>query len=159
MTIQCYSISCDSKLVDKTKYFDSEHPLVTLTNVKFKDDVDIVNPTLFVAYDENLFSCNYIHIGKLHRFYFLKNIITTTQGLYLELHEDVLMSYLGEIKEMSGIVERQEKLYDMYLNDKVFKTDNYSIDYTLDFPNTGGFFTNQSPSFVLAVAGPKGGVT
>lgn len=159
MTIQGYSISCDKKVVDKTSYFDSDHPLVTLTNVIFKDDVDIIDPVLYVKYNEDLFSCNYFHIGVLHRFYFLKDITTTEQGLYLELHEDVLMSYLGQIKNMSGIISRQEKLYDMYLNDKAFKTDNYNVDVTIDFPNSGQFFTQPNASFVLAVAGPKGGVT
>lgn len=159
MTIQGYNISCDKKVVDKTSYYDSENPLVTLTGVKFKDDVNIIDPVLYVNYNEDLFRCNYFHIGTVHRFYFLEDIITTNNGLYLKLHEDVLMSYLGQIKNMSGIVSRQEKRYDMYLNDKAFKTDNYNVDVTINFPNTGQFFTQDNASFVLAVAGPKGGVT
>lgn len=116
MTIQCYSISDDPRKLNKTL----GNAVVTLTGVRFKDDTSILKPVLDVAYNEDLFGCNYLHIGVLHRFYFIRNIITTNNRLYLECEVDPLYSHLGEIKELKCFIARQQKSsYGCkYLNDQ-----------------------------------------
>lgn len=157
MTIQCYTIDCDKKYVNKDWFFDSENPELTLTGVRFIENVDIMNIELIVDYNEKLFDCNYVHIGTLHRFYYIKDIVTMENRLKLILSEDLLMSFMSCLENMGGIICRNRDDWDLYLNDKVFKLENYNETYMLDFPHSHQFFDKGNCSFVLAVAGPKGG--
>ena len=64
------------------------------------------------------------------------------------MHVDVLMSFGTEILDNTAVISRQQSMYNLYLQDGVFKTyadNHYQIK---QFPS--GFNTQQ---FIFSVAG------
>lgn len=145
MTIQCYAISDDPRNLNK----NLGNAVVTLTGVRFKDDTSILRPVLDVAYNEDLFGCNYLHIGVFNRFYFIKNITTTNNRLYLECEVDVLYSYRQQIQALTCVVSRQENKYNTYLNDGVWR--NLQPKEVITLPFTQSFY--RPCNFILTVGG------
>jgi hypothetical protein len=97
-----YNTSDDPRTINKTLNGEIE-----IRNVRFKDDTNILQPVLDLAYDERIFSKNYVHIGTLSRYYFIKNIITTHNRLYVECEVDVLRTYKNSILDTYAFVVRQ----------------------------------------------------
>ena len=102
MTVQFYNTSDDTRVINKTLSGEIEK-----TGIRFKDDTNILQPILDLDYDERLFTKNYCHIGKLGRYYFIKDIITTNNRLYVHCEVDVLKTYESEIKGTNAFVVRQ----------------------------------------------------
>lgn len=102
MTVQFYNTSDDTRVINKT--LDDE---IEIKGIRFKDDTNILQPILDLAYDERLFSKNYCHIGLLHRYYFIKDITTTNNRLYVHCEVDVLKTYESAIKSTNAFVVRQ----------------------------------------------------
>ena len=126
--------------------------VVTVTgNLKYPSD--IINPTVTVTNGgniEQIFTCNYLKIPIFSRNYFITDI-RVISGVTVEIsgHVDVLETYATQILAQSAVVERQENLWNLYLNDGLtFKVTNKPTIYTVPFPT--GFSAQE---FVLAVAG------
>lgn len=102
MTVQFYNTSDDPRVINKSLGSELEK-----TGIRFKDDTNILQPILDLDYDERLFSKNYCHIGLLHRYYFIKDIITTNNRLYIHCEVDVLKTYESQIKNTNAFVVRQ----------------------------------------------------
>ena len=83
------------------------------------------------------------------RKYFVNDIRSIRNNLFeFSCHVDVLSTYADAIRENTGIVKRQEKVWNLYLNDGTFKVYQNPNVLTRAFPS--GFTTQE---FVLAVAG------
>lgn len=124
--------------------------IVTLTSV-LKDSTDIVDPIILIsnASDDVVSSCNYVSIQELKRKYFVTGVKSVRNGLWeMSLHVDVLSTYEVQIKEQVAVLKRQENVWNMYLDDGIFKTYQNPDIVTKAFPSG---FTTQS--FILAVAG------
>lgn len=94
---------------------------------------------------------NYAYIELWHRYYFVTDITLDITGLWLiSMHVDVLMSYADDIKDQYAIVARQERRYNMYLDDGWFMAYQNPIIDTLYFSETSPF---GSESYILVVAG------
>lgn len=102
MTVQFYNTSDDTRVINK-----SLNDSLEKTGVRFKDNTNILQPVLDLDYDERLFSKNYCHIGLLNRFYFIKDITTTNNRLYVNCEVDVLKTYESQIKNTNAFVVRQ----------------------------------------------------
>lgn len=114
-----------------------------------KGEVDILHPTLIVK-DVTIGSCNYMQIPDFsNRYYYIDSMITRNNGV-LEItgRVDVLMSHKAEILALSGIVARQELLYNGEIVDNEFTALNYKRIQTKTFSHK--FNTS---SIVLGVAG------
>ena len=123
--------------------------IVTLSGT-LKDQSSIINPVILITGDMATFkNANYMTISSFGRSYFIDEIVSVRDDLIrISGHVDVLTSFASDIRRCSGIIKRQKKKYNLYLNDgslKVYQNPNVT---TKMFPSG---FTTQN--FVLAVAG------
>ena len=134
---------------EKNKLDKSITDIVTLSGT-LRDQTSIINPVIVI--EGNLSSyvnCNYMTISAFNRSYFINNITSINNNLFeISAHVDVLSTYKSQIRENSAIIARQEKKWNLYLNDGVFKTYQNPYIVTKAFPSG---FTEQH--FIFSVAG------
>ena len=124
--------------------------LETLTG-SLRNQSSIIDPVIEVTgiVSATVTSCNYAYIPEFGRYYFVKNIISIRANVWvIQCHVDVLGTYATQIKAQTAVVRRQENLWNLYLDDGIFKTYQNPKIITKAFP--AGFTTQN---FVLAVAG------
>lgn len=115
-----------------------------------KNDTSIINPSIIIECNiTDIRKANYLHIPAFGRYYYINNIKSVNNNIVeIGAHVDVLKSFSSDILDNTAIVSRQQKKYNLYLQDGVFKTyanPNYEIR---KFPNG---FTNDY--FILSVVG------
>lgn len=122
--------------------------VVTLTG-SFRDSANIRQLTIRIEKTDPI-GFNYIYSSKFGRFYFIDEITVVRTGI-LDLHcsIDVLESFGSEILANDAIIDKQEKDYNLYLNDNGLKIRQDPLIQTVYFPN--GFGGDYE--FVLVVAG------
>ena len=115
-----------------------------------KEDTSIINPVIKIECNlSDVTRCNYLSIPSFGRSYFVNDIRSITDDIAeFSCHVDVLSTYESGIRNNTGIVKRQENLWNLYLNDGSFKVYQDPYVITKEFPL--GFTTQE---FVLAVAG------
>lgn len=115
-----------------------------------KDPTSIIDPVIRIQYDlASLKNCNYLTIPEFGRSYFVRNITSITNSIVeISAHVDVLSTYKIGIRSNTGIVKRQENLWNLYLNDGSLKVYQNPYVVTKEFPS--GFSTQE---FVLGIAG------
>ena len=115
-----------------------------------RDDSSVIDPVILVEGNiSTIAGCNYMTISEFGRSYFITNIESVRNNLVrVTGHVDVLTTYKDAILANTGIIRRQENLWNLYLDDGSFKVYNNPIILTRAFPS--GFNTM---SFILAVAG------
>ena len=115
-----------------------------------RDDSSVIDPVILVEGGiSTLAGSNYMTISEFGRSYFITNMESVRNNLVrVTGHVDVLTTYKDAILANSGIIRRQENLWNLYLDDGSFKVYNNPIVLTRAFPS--GFSTM---SFILAVAG------
>lgn len=149
MKVSFYQNTSENYRIDKSligKYTES---------CTLKDGCSIENPEILIANANNMSDCNYMYIPDFNRYYFITDIVSVRDGLWLiSGHVDVLMSFKNEIKACSATFKRQENLFNLYLDDPEFHTYNNAQIVTKVF--SGGSGLTKSMKYVLAVAG-KGG--
>ena len=120
-----------------------------------KNDVSIINPTLVLAYTENILGSNYCFIPKFNRYYFIDEIIPiTADRCIVKCRVDVLESFKNDIKSLTVILDKSESIYksNKYLDDGSFIVENKDFNTIHNFPN--GF--NDEGTFILICAGGGG---
>lgn len=144
MTLKLYSNSSEYAALDKELELQ-----LTLSGI-LREESSIIDPSILVEdLDDYITDINYAYIPEFGRYYFITNIESVRNHLWrLSLHVDVLHTYADGIRANSGIIERNENLYDLQLNDGLFKTRQNPRIAQYPFPS--GFNTWN---FVLAVAG------
>lgn len=147
MIVHFHKIADDRKIVDKA--IDSTTLVKTCNSVHYKDDVDILNPVLEIAYDASLTTANYVYVPDWCRYYYINNITTGMQRLFFECHVDVLKTYSTDIKKLNCVIARQENKYNLYLNDAKYHLLQYKTVVREVFPKS---FSSRG-SYILAVGG------
>ena len=109
---------------------------------------NVVRPNLKVSSGLIGQSVNYLYIDELERYYYIRNWTMENGYIRLECEVDVLMSFKNDTKKQNTIVARNEKLYNMYLEDNKIKIQNRTAIRTVRFP-TG--FTSRN--LILGVVG------
>ena len=144
MTIEFYVNQSEKNRLDKT--------LVSAFNLngELKEDCSIIDPVIKIAADvSTMASVNYLYIASFGRYYFINNVISINNDICeVHAHVDVLTTYKDEIRAQNAIVARQEKKWNLYLDDGVFKT--YQNPYIITKAFSSGF---TSQHFVLSIAG------
>lgn len=144
MTIEFYVNQSEKNRLDKT--------LVSAFNLngELKEDCSIIDPVIKIAADvSSMASVNYMYIASFGRYYFINNVISINNDICeVHAHVDVLSTYKDEIRAQRAVVSRQEKKWNLYLNDGVFKT--YQNPYIITKAFSSGF---TSQHFVLSIAG------
>lgn len=141
MTIKLYSNTSDKIVVDKSITQVGADITGTL-----REDCSITDPV--IKLETNPIGSNYAYISEFGRYYYINNIVCTGKLFELHMHVDVLMSYRGSIRTNSAVISRQEKNYNLYLQDGVFKT--YSQPH-YEIKQFGSGFTDFE--FIFCVAG------
>ena len=114
-----------------------------------KDGCSVLSPSVVLT-GENLSGYNYAYIPQFSRYYFIKEITSVKSGLWeISMRVDVLETYKDSIKANTAIIKRQEKIWDMYLNDEKFKAESTNKTATIMFPQNHFNTVN----FILTVAG------
>lgn len=129
-----------------TKQIDD---IMTVSGV-LKEETSIIDPVVKIECDlSSVTGCNYLSISEFDRSYFVTNIRSIREGIVeFSCHVDVISTYADGIKNNDAIVKRQEKKWNLYLNDGSFKVYQNPNVLTKAFPS--GFTTQE---LVLAVAG------
>lgn len=145
MTIKLYSNLSDKIVVDKNITQIGADITGTL-----REDCSVTDPIIKLesTVGSNITTCNYAYISEFGRYYYINNIVCTGKLFELHMHVDVLMSYRGTIRTNSAVISRQEKNYNLYLQDGVFKTYSQPHYEIKQFSNG---FTDFN--FVFCVAG------
>lgn len=126
----------------------------TYNNLVFKDDEDLVTPTFKVTDSNFSEECNYIYVQDLKRYYYVRSRRYSRQCLFLECQVDVLMSFRNEIHDMTGIISRNERLYNLYLNDDKMEMLNYPYYQTINMRCVeGNPFSMGTNQILLALVG------
>lgn len=146
MTFKFYTISDDRKAVKKTI---TSSTLVKTVTGYLKGDCDILHPVLELAYDGDLLAANYLYIQEFGRYYFIGPPKLSQQRLYITGEIDALMSWKDDIMDLSCVLSRQEKLFNLYLNDGNFHLLQKKQISSIVFPQS---FTTDG-SYILAVGG------
>lgn len=134
---------------EKNKVTKSLTDIMTVSG-ELKTGTSIIDPIIMVNCNlSDIAKCNYMTIGSFGRSYFVNNIRSIRSGLLeFSCHVDVLSSFADAIRENTAIIQKQEKEWNLYLNDGSFKIYQNPMVLTKAFPS--GFTTQE---FVLAVAG------
>ena len=145
MKLKLYNNLSDKIVVDK-----KITQLGSTLNGTLRENCSVIDPIIKVEgiVGSNLTKCNYAYIEEFGRYYYVTNIVCVGNLFELHMHVDVLMTYKRSIRSNSAVVSRQEKLYNLYLQDGVFKEQANPHYEIKKFPS--GF---TSFNFILAVAG------
>lgn len=118
---------------------------------KLREDSSILNPVINIQADlADLTGVNYMYISAFgHRSYFVTDIRARLGGIVeISGRVDVLMTYKDDIRDSTGIISNQQKIYNLYINDGSFRVRADSSVLTKNFPS--GF---TGSSYILAIAG------
>lgn len=155
MTLTFYNYKGENNRVTK----DIGQAVLTLTDVKFKDNVDEFNPVLELKYAVDLEAVNYFYIDELGKYYFKIPNETTGIGFIVRGHEDVLMTYDRGIRQQTCVIARNSSKFNSYIpDDRMHKS---SFVHVMTIPllvngSIGGFTqgTQDDPDeLLLAVNG------
>ena len=117
-----------------------------------KEDCSIIDPIITIDSSvlsmANIADMNYAHIPEFERSYFIRNMVFRGKLLELQMHVDVLSTYKGNIRALSAIIARQQKKYNLYLQDGMIKTYANPHIEIKQFP--GGF---DKYEFIFSVVG------
>ena len=122
--------------------------IMTLTG-NLREETDIVNPVINIEYEGALTNVNYMWIPEFHRYYFITKIESVRTGLWrVYAHCDVLKTYAEGILGTPCVVARNEKQYNLMLNDSYFKVYANPRLQVANFPNKFSGY-----SYVLVMKG------
>ena len=124
--------------------------LVDTVSVKLKEDTEMVNPVIILA-PSTPQNFNYVYLADFDRYYFVSARTYSQQRYIVELHCDVLMSFVDEIKNLVVIADRSSARYNLFLQDNDLPIMANSNVCTIPFYN--GFNSEGNEEFILAVAG------
>ena len=143
MQIKLYKNLSEVNTIGKTLTEES------VRNGTLKDGCSVLSPSVVLT-GENLSGFNYAYIPQFSRYYFIKEITSVKSGLWeISMRVDVLETYKDCIKANTAILKRQEKIWDMYINDEKFKAESTNKTATIMFPQNHFNTVN----FILTVAG------
>lgn len=114
---------------------------------QLKSETSILNPVIIIEGNlENLVSYNYAFIPLFLRYYFITDIISIRNNLIeLRLAVDVLCSFKNQIRNLTAIIARQEKKFNVYLPDSYYKLSSKTMVQTKTFQKA----LSDTPFYVL----------
>ena len=145
-TIKAYKNLSENNIVDKNIIQLGSD----LTGV-LKEDCSIINPVILIEDipANNMADLNYLYIAEFNRYYYVNNIVINNNHLFeLHCHVDVLKTYRTKIRNCNAVISRQENMYNLYLQDGVFKTKAFPHIEIRQFPSGFSDF-----NFIFTVAG------
>lgn len=115
----------------------------TISDVLLKRDTSILRPVLLVNSVQDIYTFNYMYISEFSRYYFIDDIRSVHDNLWeISAHVDVLETYKTDILANTAVLKRQEKKFNLYLDDPEFKTYNNERVQTKRFNGASGWTKN-----------------
>lgn len=148
MDIKLYTVIDPAEKIGKTRNTE-----IALTG-NLRDGCSLLDPVVNIAAAS--ITSNYAYIPQFSRYYFIRKITCVRTGMFqLEMHVDVLDSYATPIKANTAIIKRQQNVYNLYLDDPMFQTQNRQQIVTKVFPSTAFYPSGLTGTtcFVLTVVG------
>lgn len=110
-----------------------------------------INPeTRSISLESSLFMCNYCYIEDFNRYYFINDIVSVSNHLWLvSLNTDVLMSFRLDLAKLTCFVERSSIKYNRYITDTAVLTDTNRTIESMDVSKGDLVDTSFSPNFDL----------
>lgn len=147
-----------------TNFVNKETNSLKSVSGVLKRGTSIIDPVVIIqcdAADTWRTGCNYAYISSFGRYYYVTDIIAVdgviagTDGIVnnlweFHMHVDVLMTYKEQIAQQTAVVARQEREYNLMLDDGFFMSYQNPKIQTKLFSNATPFETQE---FVLIVAG------
>ena len=116
-----------------------------------RDATNIIDPEIMIEFEGAFVTCNYMYIPVFNRYYFITDIESVRTNLWkISAHCDVLKTYSEGLLNTEAVIARNEGLYNLYLNDDMFKVYTNPRLQIAKFPNK---FTGES--YVLVMNGAK----
>ena len=135
-----FSISLQNNSSPINKIGKAISTIKTVTG-SLKNESNVMRPEILVECDSSILTANYMTIDELHRKYFIEEIQSVRNNLWLvQAHVDVLDTYASQILSNSAVVLRQENNFDLLLNDGVFKCKQDPRIFYRKFPSGLGDF-------------------
>lgn len=135
-----FSISLQNNSSPINKIGKAISTIKTVTG-SLKNESNVMRPEILVECDSSILLANYMTIDELHRKYFIEEIQSVRNNLWLvQAHVDVLDTYASQILSNSAVVLRQENNFDLLLNDGVFKCKQDPRIFYRKFPSGLGDF-------------------
>lgn len=147
ISVQFYTNSSPNEKIGKTLTAGLQ------TSCALKDGTSILTPRLIISSSTSPIQYNYMYISDFGRYYFIDDIVSLHQEMWeITAHVDVLETYATAIKANTAVIKRQEKLFNLYLDDPEFKTYAQEQIFTQKFP-VNSFSKNLS---YILIANGKG---
>ena len=131
----------------------------TLTDEKqlsgeLRNQTSVLNPSIRIESEDNISAYNYAYISEFGRYYYITDIVSVRTNCWtVSLRCDVLMSYSDQIKNITGVVVRQESNPNKLLVDRLERLQsNKDIDI-LYYPDA----FSKNLQFILVTAGGQNG--
>ena len=145
MEIKFYNNYSDARQINKDIKFRES------LNGTLREESSLIKPTIKI-FSEKIIRYNYCYIPDFKRYYSIKNITSIRNNIWeIEMEVDVLMSFKGDIRNLSVVVDKQELSQhgDEFIDDGSLVISNKEFTNVYQFPN--GF--NDNGEFILITAG------
>lgn len=143
--VKLYTYTGEPNRLQKSSLMTAEMDLTGTV----RSEIDISNPEIMIESGATLRSHNYMYIPEFNRYYFITKSIYRNGIWNITGHVDVLMSFNAAISTCSGIVARNEKLYDTFLIDDRLRFLGYKSINTIKLPRG----VKRGESYIIAVNG------
>ena len=117
--------------------------VLSVSDVVLKRDTSVLKPVILISSAVDLSGVNYMYISQFSRYYFIDDIRSVNMDMWeVSAHVDVLETYQTAILANTAVLRRQEKKFNLYLDDPEFIVyNNYRIQ-TKRFKGTSGWTKN-----------------
>lgn len=126
---------------------------------EFKGEINYLRPVMVIDSTEaEMANANYFSIGgEVVRYFYLEEKTAITKTLWkITGRADLRMTYRTAIRESSGVVDRNENNYNMYLNDANIPVSARKTVSVVKFPYTNRFSNKAAnKSVTMLVMGGK----
>lgn len=144
-TIKLYKYTGENNRLDKTSRLSNE---VTYTGTA-RESIDKMQVSVLLQVS-GLPNVNYAYIQEFGRYYYINSITMERNNMCrLDMSTDVLMSHKTAIKNCSGIVARNENLYNTQIIDDQLRFLGYKEINTLKLSGA----VKNGETYILAVNG------
>lgn len=145
MTVDFYNNQSD------IRYLDKNLTLIKTAECQLYDSSDIDSIRILLEYDSLITGCNFFKIPDLGRAYYVTGMMLNPgNNCMIQGKIDVLETYHDDIKNISGIVNRQEHAEISLLPDSKILIKNDTIKNIYSSNET---FTTMYGNYILSVLG------
>lgn len=83
-----------------------------------RDEIDVIHPSVRIAYGSGAIDCNYAYIAEFNRYYFIREYTQVRAGVVeLQLEVDVLQTFYPQFIGCDMIASRSDSHFNVYAPD------------------------------------------